>query len=238
MSNLSSIVNDNQNNLKGAAFHYKFYAILLFIAAGLMIILGIPLLILFGLGIIYISIGVLYIFVALNLIRASNAAKGLISSPELTQDDYNTGSMNVINETRKFFKMINIIFGVMLVLGLIAGIAFAATLPTIINQIQKGNFEIENSYPGAPSNKLPSVPNPYQTQSDKSLTAAQMGMTEEEHANMHDPKNIVNTDYSQLDYGNMETEIKNTQQTIKNNMDKMTPEQKAVLEKMMGELKK
>jgi hypothetical protein len=227
MSNLSTIVNDNQGNIKGAAFHYKFYAILLLIAAGLMIILGIPLLLLFGLGIIYIGIGVLYIFVALNLIRASNAAKSLISSPELTQDEYNTGSMNVINETRKFFKMINIIFGTMLALGLIAGIVFAATLPSLINEIQKGKFDMMDT--------------PYQTQSNKSLTAQQMGMTDKEHSEMHDPKFIENTDYSKLDYSDTNTagsDIKKAQEATTKAMEKMTPEQKAAIDKMMEELKK
>lgn len=146
MSNLSTIINENLNNIKGAAFHYKFYSIALFVLSGFMILFGIPLLIFFGLGLIYIGLGILYIFVSLNIYRASDAAKSLISSPDLTQDDYNTKSMKIINETRKFFKMLNIIIIVGLALSIISGIVFAFMIPSIIKQFETSSksFGVEN----------------------------------------------------------------------------------------------
>ena len=234
MSNLSTVVNDNLNNLKGATFHFKAYSILLFISGGLMCLAGLPLLILFGLGLIYIAFGVLYIFLGLNLQKASQSIKNIIGVTELSQDDYNTNSMNVIVELKKHFKVLNIMVAVFLGLGLIAGIAFAAALPSLFKEIEKGNMMINGQ---SDNPRLPRQPNPYQNQSNKSQTATQMGMSDEEHAMMHDPKNIVNTDYSTLDYGNSADELKASQEAIKNAMDKMTPEQKATMEKMMTNVK-
>jgi hypothetical protein len=226
MSNLSTVVNDNQTNLKGAVFHFKAYSILLFICGGLMCLLGLPLLIVFGLGIIYIAFGVLYIFLGINMLNASKSVKNIIGVSELTQDDYNTNSMKTIVELKKHFKILNIMVAVFLGLGLILGIFAAASLPALINEIQKSTM-MDSDYPTKSNNRLP---NPYQTQSNKSQTAGQMGMSDKEHAEMHDPKNIVNTDYSQLDYSDS---IKESEAAYKNAMEKMTPEQKAIAEKIL-----
>jgi hypothetical protein len=234
MSNLSTIVNDNQTNLKGAVFHFKAYAIFLFVMGGLMCLLGLPLLLIFGLGIIYIAAGVLYIFLGLNMLNASKSVKNIIGGNELSQDEYNSNSINAIIELKKHFKILNIMTAVFLGLGLVGSIAFAVTMPALINEIQKSSPGMMGGNPYS----NPALPNPYQTQSNKSLTAAEMGMTDKEHSEMHDPKNIVNTDYSQLDYGNAGDELKASQDAMKNAMDKMTPEQKAAMEKMMGEIKK
>ena len=234
MSNLSTVINDNQTNLKGAVFHFKVYSILLFLTGGLMCLAGLPLLILFGLGLLYIGFGVLYIFLGLNLQKASQSVKNIIGVSELTQDDYNTNSMNAIVELKKHFKFLNIMVAVFLGLGLIAGIAFAAALPSLFKEIEKGNMMMN----GQNSNsRLPRQPNPYQTQSNKSQSATQMGMSDEEHTMMHDPKNIIDTDYSTLDYGNSADELKASQDALKNAMDKMTPEQKATMEKAMSNIK-
>jgi Family of unknown function (DUF5362) len=239
MSNLSSVINDNLTNLKGASFHFKAYGILCFVSAGFMILAGIPLLLFLGLGIIYIAIGILYIFLGLNLTRSSDAVKSIINVPELTQDDYNTNSMKAILELKKHFKILNILVAVSLGLGLILGIAFAAFIPSFINQINQlengSMLPTSSSYRNPTKSKLQGTPNPYETQSNKSQTAGQMGMTDQEHTEMHDPKNIENTDYSQLDYSNA---LKESEAAYKNAMDKMTPEQKAAMEKMMSELKK
>lgn len=212
MSNLSTVINENQSNLKGAVFHFKAYAIVLFVCGGFIALLGLPLLILFGLGIIYIAFGVLYIFLGQNMLKASKSVKNIIGVTELTQDDYNTNSINAIVELKKHFKILNIMMAVFLGLGLIGAIVFAASLPSLINEIQK-------SSPGMmdPNYQNKKLPNPYQTQSNKSLSAGQMGMTDEEHAMMHDPKNIVNTDYSQLDYSDS---IKESEAAYKNAMEK------------------
>jgi hypothetical protein len=234
MSNLSTVIDDNQSHLKGATFHFKTYAIILFVLGGLLCLAGLPLLILLGLGIIYIALGVLYVFLGLNMMKASQSIKNIIGVSELTQDDYNTNSMNVIVELKKHFKVLNIMMAVALGFSLIAGIAFAAFLPSIYKEIEKNSSMINGSYNNS---TLPRQPNPYQTQSNKSLTATQMGMSDKEHEEMHDPKNIVNTDYSQLDYGNAADELKASQDAMKNAMDKMTPEQKAAMEKAMSNLK-
>ena len=178
------------------------------------------------------------------MLKASKSIKNIIGVSELTQDEYNTNSMNVIVELKKHFKILNIMMAVFLGLGLIGSIAFAATLPALINEIRKSNPSMmDNPY----SN--PALSNPYQTQSNKSQTAGQMGMTDKEHAEMHDPKNIVNTDYSQLDYSNAGEELKASQNAVKKSldslspeqrkqyMDSLTPEQKASIEKMLNEIK-
>jgi hypothetical protein len=121
---------------------------------------------------------------------------------------------------------------------ILVGIILAATLPNLINEIQKSN-------PGMMDSNNPMMrnqnyrSNPYQTQGNSSLTASQMGMSDKEHAEMHDPKNIVNTDYSQLDYSNVtDADIKKAEDAAMKAMDSMTPEQKAAMEKMMSEIKK
>jgi hypothetical protein len=238
MSNLSIIVNDNQANLKGAVFHFKAYAIVLFICGGLIALLGLPLLLLFGLGIIYIAFGVLYIFLGLNMLNASKFVKNIIGGTDLSQDDYNANSMNAIVELKKHFKILNIMMAVFLGLGLLGGILAAASLPALINEINKNSprmmdpsyqNQIDNSLPGTKLNSY--VPNP------GNKSASEMGMTDKEHSELHDPKNIVNTDYSQLDYGNADAELKASQDAVKKAMQSMTPEQKASMEKMMGEIK-
>jgi hypothetical protein len=233
MSNLSTIVNDNQANLKGAVFHFKVYAIVLFVCGGLIALLGLPLLLLFGLGIIYIAFGVLYIFLGFNMLNASKSVKNIIGVSELSQDEYNTNSMNAIIELKKHFKILNIMMAVFLGLGLIGAILFAATIPALINEINKSSPGMMGGNPYA----NPAIVNPYQTQSNKTQTAGQMGMTDKEHSEMHDPKNIVNTDYSQLDYGNTADQIKATEDAYKNVMDKMTPEQRASAEKILEGMK-
>lgn len=240
MSNLSTIVNDNQSNLKGAVFHFKTYAIILFVMGGLMALLGLPFLIFFGLGLIYIGLGVLYIFLGISMLNASKSVKNIIGGTELTQDDYNTNSMNAIVELKKHFKILNIMMAVSLGLGLLGGIIALATLPTLIKEIEKSNSSLKGTNP---TNQNSYQPNP------KNLSASQMGMTDKEHEEMHDPKNIVNTDYTQLDYGNADEELKASQNAVKQSlqnltpeqrkiyMDSLTAEQKASMEKMMSEIK-
>lgn len=227
-------MNDNQTNLKGAVFHFKAYAIFLFICGGLLCLLGLPLLLLFGLGIIYIGMGILYVFLGLNILKASQSVKKIIEVSELTQDEYNSNSMNVILEIKKHFKILNIIVAVSLALGLILGIAFASALPAFYKQLEKENFTMNSqNY----NSKLPRITNPYQSQVNNSPSATQMGMSDEEHASMHDPKNIADTDYSSLDYTKPINQSKNYQEEIKKAMETLTPEQKTVMEKAMSNIK-
>jgi uncharacterized membrane protein len=70
MSNLQPLLTENLKNLKSSSFHYKFYSIVTFILAGIMIVLGIPLLLVLGFGLIYIAFGVFYIFLGLKIKNA------------------------------------------------------------------------------------------------------------------------------------------------------------------------
>jgi hypothetical protein len=230
MSNLSSVINDNSTHLKGATFHFKAYAIIMFVVAGLMILAGIPMLLLLGLGIIYIGIGVLYIFLGRYIMNASNAVKNIIGVSELTQDDYNTNSMIVIIEFKKFFKAMNIIFIVTIAFSVIASIALIA-----FGAMFAKNLESQYPNPYLNSTPNPSLNSKYQA-NPENKSAEQMGMSQAEHDTLHDPKNIQQTDYSQLDYS--DTDIKAAQEATKKDMESMTPEQKAQMEKLMNGLNK
>jgi Family of unknown function (DUF5362) len=215
MSNLSSVINDNQANLKGAAFHYKFYGILSYVMA-----------VIYCITIIYIPFGVLFFFIGSFLTKAATSVRNIIGVSELTQDEYNTNSMTAIVETKRFFKAMNIMFIVsmaFLVLTLIVfgGIIFAA----ITNPgSTKGGNSIQNTYQPNLGNK----------------TAEQMGMSQAEHDTIHDPKNIQQTDYSKLDYSNSADSSLSAEEKAqvdamtKGIIDKMSPENKALMNELMG----
>jgi Skp family chaperone for outer membrane proteins len=230
MSNLSSVINDNQNHLKGATFHFKAYAIIMFVLAGFMILAGVPLLLLLGLGLIYIGIGVLYIFLGRYIMNASNAIKNIIGVSELTQDDYNTNSMTAIVELKKFFKAMNIIFVVAIAFSIIASIAVVAFGAIFFKNL-------ESQYPNPYSNPAlkPTLNSKYQA-NPGNKTAEQMGMSQADHDTLHDPKNIQQTDYSQLDYSDQLSPEEKAQadKFTKDIIDKMNPENKALMNELMG----
>jgi hypothetical protein len=129
MSELSTLISQNQKSLKSSAFHHNIYAIVLFVLAGFMILAGVPMLLAFGLGLIYIAFGVLYIFLGLIIKKVSTSINSIAQNTEIPQDEFNTNSINVINQSGKYYKILNIFMLVSiilgLVLGLVAGIAFA-----------------------------------------------------------------------------------------------------------------
>jgi Family of unknown function (DUF5362) len=219
MSNLSSVINDNQANLKGAAFHYKFYGIISYVVA-----------VIYCITIIYIPFGVLFFFIGSFLMKASTSVKNIIGVSELTQDEYNTNSMAAIVETKRFFKAMNIMFIVsmgILVLTLIifGGFIFAAiqNQGSLSSGYNRNPSSIQNSYQPNPGNK----------------TAEQMGMSQAEHDTLHDPKNIQATDYSTLDYGDNDKSLTAEEKAqvdamTKGIIDKMNPENKALMNELMG----
>ena len=250
MSNLSAIINDNQKNLKGASFHFISYGIILVLgalacivggviytiyAATLISILKGPAVLSILPMIIYGLIAAVYIYLSIRLFKAFSAIGNINTQNELTQDSYNENSMKVILEFKKFFKILNIIFVTTTALLILGGIAIASALPMIMNKLNELD---KNPNFGAGSSMMDGkYKNPYSGQGANPQSATQMGMSDEEHAMMHDPKNIVDTDYSKLDYSNSADEIKASQEAVKNAMEKMTPEQKAAMEKAMSNVK-
>ena len=111
----------NQKTLTGFAFHTKFFAILGIISGAFSCLLGLPLLLVFGLGIIYIGIGAGLIYLSIQLLKTSAIAKSISttigSDEEITQEDLNQKMMSIISGIKFQFKVYNIL--VMIQIGLI-----------------------------------------------------------------------------------------------------------------------
>jgi uncharacterized membrane protein len=150
MSNFNNLLSDNSKTFKGAAFHYKFSAIILIIIGALMALLGIPAILLFGLGLIYIAFGGLYIYLGILLLNASKPLKALSKNPDSTQEDFNAGVVKSIDQSRKFYKITNILTVVSLVLGIIGGIVIGVMFASLINNpdVQKGFMMQDSKNPG------------------------------------------------------------------------------------------
>jgi uncharacterized membrane protein YkgB len=108
---------EKQAKLKSFSFWLKFYAVVLFVGAGFMIIPGI-LLLLILVGVFYIAFGVLFIFMGLQLWRAAQAAEAILENN--TQDNYQDKSFEALSNVSTYFKIIGIIVIVHLVLLLVA----------------------------------------------------------------------------------------------------------------------
>jgi hypothetical protein len=122
MSDISTVLADNIKSLQSSALHYKIYYIILFVSAGFMVVLGIPMLFAFGLGLIYIAIGVFYIFAGLILKKAQESIAKIANNLEISQEEYNQNSIEAITQTGKHFKLMNIFMLVSLILGIVGGI--------------------------------------------------------------------------------------------------------------------
>jgi hypothetical protein len=133
MSNLSELLQNNSKQLKTASLHYKIYYILLFVFAGIAILIGLPLILLFGLGLVYIGGGVLYIFLALTLKKSQESIATIANNPEMEQDDFNTQAVNSLAQSGKFFKIVNIAILVGVVLGIIACLILVFALGSLMS---------------------------------------------------------------------------------------------------------
>ncbi|NJK71001.1 hypothetical protein HC864_01320 [Candidatus Gracilibacteria bacterium] len=140
MVNIKYTTEENQKTFQRFAFWSKFIAILGFISAGFMILVGLPLLLVFGLGIVYIGLGIYTVFMTKHLWSAANQAKALhnvSNEAELTK-----GLLSSFESLSHFYKMRGILILISIILTILG--AFAAGI-SILAAIQNGNFDNINN---------------------------------------------------------------------------------------------
>jgi hypothetical protein len=145
---MANILTDAQKQtLTGYARWAKFLCILNYISCGIIILAGIPLLLAFGLGLIYIAIGGLGIYMTLKLHKTVTITKGLASTAELSQEESTNKLLEAFENFRLLAKISGILNIISLVFGLFAVVAIiilAAASPNLFKDIEK-DFDFENS---------------------------------------------------------------------------------------------
>jgi len=130
------ISDETQQTFQRFAFWSKFVAVLGFISAGIMILAGLPLLLLFGLGLIYIGLGIYYIFMLKHLWSAANQAKEL--ADEQDEAKLTEGLLNGFQSLSYYFKMSGILVLISLVIGVLGGVI---AVGSIFLAISNGDFD-------------------------------------------------------------------------------------------------
>lgn len=138
MSNLKTLIDENQKTFIGAAFHYRFSGIVTIIIGAFCGVVGLFITVItFGLGIgagvLYWALATLYIFLGIFLINAAKPLKEIAYSDEITQDEYNLRTLESLKQTKKYFKISNIVLIVSLIIALIFMIIGAVAFGSLLS---------------------------------------------------------------------------------------------------------
>lgn len=132
----------NQKVITGFSFHTKFFAILGIISGAFSCILGIPLLLFFGFGLIYIGIGAGLIYLSIQLLKTSAIAKSISTAitndEEITQEDLNQKMMSIISGIKLQFKVYNILIMIEIGLLILVTVGMAIAISMSGNSLNSG----------------------------------------------------------------------------------------------------
>jgi hypothetical protein len=118
----------------------KFYAILSYIGGGFYILSGVPAILLFGLGFIYIAIGVFIIWLAKLIWDSAQNAK--IASEATSNEDFRTNAIASIQKAGRYYQITGILtiatfillfFGIILLI--VVGFSSSSALFNSLNDI-------------------------------------------------------------------------------------------------------
>ncbi len=112
----------SEKNARGLSAWLKFISIIYFVMAVPVILLGIPFLLAFGLGLIYFAIGGVYIYLGITASRAANQALALTTTLE-GADSVKTAD-ELLGTFLTYFKTLGILMIAGLVMAVLGVIAF------------------------------------------------------------------------------------------------------------------
>lgn len=145
---MASILKEEQKNiLLGYSRWANFLSIVGIVMGAGIVLIGVPLILLLGLGIIYIAFGALYIWLCLKLKKSGKSLKAIAEDEEITGLSYIEKTISAVDNLRTIFKVLGIVTIIQLVF---VGITILFTIGSIFSGVsQLGEVSDSNDDSGS-----------------------------------------------------------------------------------------
>ncbi len=138
---MANILTDTQKQtLSGYGYWVNLTTILGFITAGFLILMGLPLLFVLGLGVIYIALGAMYIWLASKVRKTGKIAKSMSEAADLSQ----TEAVDKAIESFEHLRVVTKVMGIMAIIQFaFSALAVLALAGGLFTAIQNGEFDFD-----------------------------------------------------------------------------------------------